>query len=271
MTRGWSERGGVPAVTLLVVVALFGCGAEGEQTENLTTAPDAAGNASALSEPFCDAALRLGNPGEPEVDWETASEEEMAAAEQVFGQEVLQPIVEELRASAPEEVQGEVDTLDAVLQDADGGLEPFFSGDGGTARDAITQTAAQGCGWSEVAVTAVDYGYEGVPETIDAGTAIFTMTNEGEEGHEMILFRRNDGVEESFEELLEMDDAMEFVEFAAAAFAPAGETSSAAADLRAGDYVMVCFIPVGSDAYADETGDGPPHFEEGMWTSFSVS
>jgi hypothetical protein len=270
MTRGWSERGGLPAVALLAVVALFGCGAEGEQTDNLTTEPDGAGDAIALSEPFCDAALRLGNPGEPEVDWETASEEEVAAAEQVFGEEVLQPIVEELRTSGPEEVQDDVDTLDAVLQDADGGLEAFFYGDGNMALDAIGQTAAQGCGWSEVAVTAVDYGFEGVPETMDAGTAIFTMTNEGDEGHEMILFRRNDGVEESFEALLEMDDAMEFVEFTAATFAPAGETSSAAAELPAGEYAMVCFIPVGSDAYG-ESGDGPPHVVEGMWTSFSVS
>jgi hypothetical protein len=270
MSRGWSKRGRVPAVVLSVAIALVGCGAEGELADNEAAAPAATGDAS-MGESFCDAALRLGNPGEPEVDWETASEEEMAAAEQLFGEEVLQPIVEELRTSGPGAVQDDVDTLDAVLQDADGGLEAFFSGDGGTARDAITQAAAEGCGWSEVAVTAVDYGYEGVPETIEAGTAIFTVSNEGAEGHELILFRRNDGVEESFEELLEMDDAMEFVEFTGAAFAPAGETSSAAADLRAGDYVMVCFIPVGSDASAEQVGDGPPHFAEGMWTSFSVS
>jgi hypothetical protein len=68
-----------------------------------------------------------------------------------------------------------------------------------------------------------------------------------------------------------MDDAMAFAEFTAAAFAPAGETSSAAADLRAGDFVMVCFVPVGSDASAEQVGDGPPHCEEGMWTCFSVS
>jgi uncharacterized cupredoxin-like copper-binding protein len=224
---------------------------------------------------FCDAALALGSPGEPEVDWETASEEEIAAANQVFAEERLRPVVEDLRATGPDDVQSDVDTLEQALDDArddDGDLEAFFGGDGGAARTRITEEAAGSCGWTTLDVTMVDYGYEGVPDTVDAGQAVFAVTNSGEEGHELILFRRADGVEESWEEILELDDdeAMQRVEFVAAAFAPAGEDGSATAELQAGEHAMVCFIPVGTDASGTESGDGPPHFTEGMIATFTV-
>jgi hypothetical protein len=70
---------------------------------------------------------------------------------------------------------------------------------------------------------------------------------------------------------MDEEEASQRVEFMAATFAPAGETGTAAADLRTGDYAMVCFVPVGSEASGEPAGDGPPHFIEGMWASFTVS
>lgn len=269
---------------LLLPLGLVACNGDGTAALGGDTAEEAPGDdvdgnddgeeAAAGDEAFCDTALALGSPGEPEVDWETATEEEMAAAQQVFAQERLRPLVEDLRASAPEELQGDVDTLEQLLDDVEGGgeLEAFFTGAGGEARESIGSEAATRCGWATVDVTAADYAFEGVPGEMEPGQVNFTFFNEGDEAHEMIVFRRADGVEESWEEILELpeEEAMQRAEFVAATFAPAGESGTAGADLQAGDYAMLCFIPVGTDASGEESGDGPPHFTEGMIATVTV-
>ena len=63
-----------------------------------------------------------------------------------------------------------------------------------------------------------------------------------------------------------------------AAFAEPGGTGQDVFDLSAaGDYVVVCFIPVGSTpeaiAEAEASGvevEGPPHFTQGMFQEFTV-
>ena len=61
-----------------------------------------------------------------------------------------------------------------------------------------------------VAVHAVDYGYQGVPGTLTAGETRFSFTNDSQaESHEMTLFRINDGVRESFDQILAEDEAQQ--------------------------------------------------------------
>lgn len=263
----------VRLAAVLLALGLVGCNGDDTPAPADGTAREAA-QVAANDEAFCDAALGLGSPGEPEVDSENATEEEMAAAEQVFIEERLRPLVEELRASGPEEIQGDVAILEQALDDAaeDGGLEAFFTSEGGDARNAIAKEAADRCGWTSVDVTMVDYDFEGVPDTLDAGQALFFATNDGDEGHEMIVFRRQDGVAEDWDTILQLDEeeAMQRVEFVAAAFAPSAEGSAAAAELTPGDYAMVCFIPVGTNASGTQPGEGPPHFQEGMLATFTV-
>ena len=123
------------------------------------------------------------------------------------------------------------------------------------------------CGFESVDVSAIDYGFEGLPESVPAGTASFALTNEGDEEHEMVLFRRADGETRPVEELLALPEAEagEALTFTAATFASPGDTGYVATELEAGSYVTVCFIPVGG---AD---DGPPHFTEGMIGEFEVA
>ena len=52
-----------------------------------------------------------------------------------------------------------------------------------------------------IAVTAQDYHFEGLPSSVPAGTSL-TLTNAGHEVHELLVVRKNDGVTESFDELL---------------------------------------------------------------------
>ncbi|MGH9188090.1 MAG: hypothetical protein ACRD0U_20150, partial [Acidimicrobiales bacterium] len=116
-------------------------------------------------------------------------------------------------------------------------------------------------------VTAVDYAFEDLPTSLEAGPTVVELTNDGDEAHELVLFRKNDGVTQPAEELLALPDeeAFELVAFVQGSEPiDPGKRSSTVFDLEAGDYVAVCFLPVGG------SGDGPPHFTEGMFTEFSV-
>lgn len=144
-----------------------------------------------------------------------------------------------------------------------------------------------------VAVRASDSRYQGVPGTVKVGETRFSFTNESEtEGHEMSLFRINDGVKEPFDQILAEDEARLTQEsaqpapdqpaadnppaddspppaprmtFFGATGAGPGESSrmDLIGDLPAGRYGIVCFIPS-----SDETGT--PQWKKGMEAEFTV-
>jgi hypothetical protein len=135
-----------------------------------------------------------------------------------------------------------------------------------------------------VAVRATDYAYEGVPKTLPAGEARFSFTNDSQaESHEMTLFRINDGVSQSFEQILAEDEAQQNKEqgqdaqptqappppkmtFFASTGSGAGESArmDLIGDLPAGRYGMVCFLPVANDEA------GTVHYKKGMKAEFTV-
>jgi plastocyanin len=126
-----------------------------------------------------------------------------------------------------------------------------------------------------VSVTGVDYAFEDVPATVEAGSEL-TFHNGGTEPHEMVVIRINDGVTQTIDDLLELpeDEALELATVVGAAMALPGEDAEDAVTVtEPGNYAMVCFIPVGStaeDLQSSEPPAGPPHFTEGMVTSFTV-
>ena len=75
-------------------------------------------------------------------------------------------------------------------------------------------------------MTAVDYAFEDVPATVAAGTTAFTLTNASQAGedHEMIVMRKADGVDLSWDELLALgeEESADKVEFKGAGFAADG-------------------------------------------------
>jgi uncharacterized cupredoxin-like copper-binding protein len=145
-----------------------------------------------------------------------------------------------------------------------------------------------------VAVHAVDYAYQGVPGTLPAGETRFSFTNDSKaEGHEMSLFRINDGVSESFDQILAEDEARQNQQdqqggqggqqgsqkppaekappppkmtfFGGTGSAPgASAKMDLIGSLPAGKYGMVCFLPVANDQ--SET----PHYKKGMKAEFTV-
>jgi len=161
-----------------------------------------------------------------------------------------------------------------------------------TATEAAATATATEAAAETVEVTAVDYGYEGLPESVKAGTRLSLVNASEVEFHELVTFRIPDDEERSVEELLALpeEEQMALFQGPPAAVILAGPASSesiyAVGDgvlTEAGRYLVACFIPVGADpeAFAEaaasganeppEVEGGPPHFTEGMWAELTVT
>jgi len=260
------QRVGAGLFALTLFAGLAACGDDDESDEG-TEATDGAedgGEQAASNDEFCGAVVDFNSAVlEVELD-ESSTEADIKAA----GDE-LAPLSDTMASDAPDDLSDTADELNATVQSLlEGDAEAFNA-------DATFETyteflggAVETCEFDAVDVDAVDYAFEGVPETIDAGTVAFKLTNstEHDEEHEMVIFSKADGVTESFEDLLALpeEEVGSKVVFAGAAFAPPGGEGFALAELGPGEYAMVCFIPVGG---AD---DGPPHFTQGMLQEFAV-
>jgi hypothetical protein len=168
--------------------------------------------------------------------------------------------------NAPADLADAVDTAVAATRSGD-----FESPEAEEATGAIDQWIVENCGYEVIPVTGSEYTFEGLPETVSAGTVLFEFTNEGAEVHELALFRVKGN--ESVEEVLELpeDEGVEKVQMVGAGFAFPGESTVAYAKLKKpGTYGAACFIPVGATPEALETAEGPPHFTEGMVHEFEV-
>ena len=159
------------------------------------------------------------------------------------------------------------------------------------ADDDTPSTTAGAAASDEVEVVAVDYGYEGIPDTAPAGTKL-TLTNESEvELHELVAFRLPDEEARPAEELMQLPE-----EELGALFGgppgmvlvapPAGAPQIAAVGDgtlgEPGRYLVFCGIPTGADpqeylAAAQASGGappevegGPPHFVRGMFAELTV-
>jgi hypothetical protein len=138
-----------------------------------------------------------------------------------------------------------------------------------------------------VAVHATDSGYQGVPGNLPAGESRFSFTNDSKAAtHEMTLFRINDGVNDSFDQILaedeaqqkKADDAQQGGQNPPAEQAPppskmtyfgssgAGPGESSKMDLIGnlppGRYGLASFVP------ADESGT--PDYKKGLKAEFTV-
>lgn len=149
-----------------------------------------------------------------------------------------------------------------------------------------------------VAVHAIDYAYQGVPGTLPTGETRISFANDSKgEAHQLELFRMNDGVKESFDQILAEDEARQNQENQPAPdgqqgqpggqkppaeqapppppkmtfFAGTGAGPGHAAkmdligNLPAGRYGIVCFLPVSND------DAGTPHYKKGMKAEFTVN
>lgn len=136
-----------------------------------------------------------------------------------------------------------------------------------------------------ITVGAVDFAFQDLPRTIEAGTRIELVNKAEAELHELVAFRLPDTEERSIPELLELAPA----DFEAAVggppalviLAPPGDDPAVTAVgdgtlAEPGRYLVLCSIPTGADpaeylaAAAANPGEqpqvegGPPHMAQGM-------
>jgi plastocyanin len=135
---------------------------------------------------------------------------------------------------------------------------------------------------TRVDVVGTEYEYSGL-EASYSGPITIAFRNEGAEVHEIVVVKKNEGVTQSWEELLALpeDQSGAFVTFAGVAFAEPGQTAAEMVTAsEPGEYLGICFIPAGTtelpsiDPNASEPpdlGTGAPHFTLGMLTEFTIS
>lgn len=257
-------RRALPLLALAALsLAVAACGDDDDGSASGTTA-GGGGEAASGTDAYCDAMVAF-NSAVFAVELDDTS---TAADIEAVGGE-LGPLWEAIDANAPDDVRAEVDQLTPAIDGlAEGDAEAFNADASFETYTVLSEKTVGVCGFENNDVVAVDYAFEDVPESVEAGTVAFTLKNEGEEDHEMLLFKKAPGETRSAEEILN-DPAIQEEgppgEFAGAAFAPPGGEGATFSELTAGDYVMVCFVPTGGDEEA------PPHAAQGMYAEFSVS
>lgn len=278
--------------TLAAVLAA--CGDDGDEDDVASGSTDATvesdddggggddGGGEADLATYCEKTVEIETVGEPDVDFETATPEEILTASKEFALEKMVDPAQEIQEVAPAEIAEDIDLLVAAVDELaeTGDFEAAFDEEVQAASARAHAFDLDNCDWSVAEVTTRDYAFEGVRSSYPAGVTSFEVSNEGEEMHELIVLRKKDDTTESFEELLELPqaEAESKVDTVASTFlAPGEEGAYAMADLEEGEYIVLCFLPVGFTpevAEAAESGgappEGPPHFTQGMRAEFTV-
>lgn len=157
---------------------------------------------------------------------------------------------------------------------------------------AVALVAGAGCGSDAQThtVTATDFSFVGIPETMSAGDQLELRNESKTEIHELVAFRLAHDETRPIGELVALpsDELLGLVGPEPAAVllaAPDGDMIAAVGDGtfdEAGRYGVICVIPTGADpddylaAAAQSEGGppdvagGPPHIAHGMFAEFTV-
>ena len=192
----------------------------------------------------------------------------------------LGALLDEVEATAPDDIADELtvmaDSARTVLETGD--FAVFQSPEFNNAVASAEAWMAGNCAFETTSeIVALDYRYEGQAEEYPAGRASFTLVNEGTEAHEIVILRKNDGVDLTLEELMALpeSEAETMTTYVGAVFVgPPGATGNMVVDLTPGDYIAVCTIPVGTFVAEDGTvteGTGDAHIMLGMSFEFTVT
>jgi uncharacterized cupredoxin-like copper-binding protein len=245
-------------VSVALVIGLAACGDDSSDSASTTEA------ASGDSTVFCDAIVQFNALAtSSELGPESSKDDITDLGKQ------LAPLFDKVADNAPSELQSTARQLNAsaVQPLLKGDADSFSSDDSFAAYGRFLGQAVDSCDLPTQKITAVDYAFQGAPDSVDAGTVAFDLTNQSkDEDHEMVILRKAEGTTESWDQLLQLpdDQAETKTVYVASAQAAPGQSSTAVAKLTPGSYAMVCFLPVGG------AEDGAPHFTKGMVHEFTV-
>ena len=192
----------------------------------------------------------------------------MAGGDPTVAGPSLEMFVDTLPAELSEQGTVYVDSLTAAFDgDPDAIMSPEFV----EANQAIGDAMFEGCEVAErVDVAGIDYGFEGMPDSVAAGLVALRFTNQtsNEEPHELIVLQRPPGDETPLDEIAAMtpDEVMTDFPMIGVVFADsAGGTSTSFMELPTGSYIAICTIPIGGGE------EGDPHAAHGMIAEFEVA
>jgi hypothetical protein len=177
-------------------------------------------------------------------------------------------------------------------ESADEVTETTEAADDTTTTEGSEPTDDGGAAADEVAITGVDHAFEGVPDSIAAGTRLTFFNDSDVEIHELVVVRIDDGEQRPVAEIVADPAGIGTLLGGgppAAVIVAAPGTSEPGAVLgdgtlaEPGRYALLCSIPTGVDPqeYLDaaaaaqggppDVEGGPPHFVQGMVAELEVT
>jgi uncharacterized cupredoxin-like copper-binding protein len=276
---------GLVAISLSIVGACSDDGDDSPTVESGSDTTSLGGQDAAATDDkdYCAASLAIETVPEPDIDFDSLSPEQQQAEAKKFAKESLRPLADKVLALAPEKLDADYKVLNDGLKKVEetGDFGAFESPEISAAEQKVHAYDLENCGWQKVDVNATEYAFAGVPATVKSGSPVsFEFANKGKELHELVLIRKNDDTKETFAELLEIpeEEARKKTTSPGGTFAAPGQPDYLLANLTPGEYMAICFIPVGLTPEAAEAAEnggsepqGPPHFTRGMKTEFKVS
>lgn len=247
------------ALCMAVLLTAAACGGD-DGDDSAAATPGAEETTAQSNDVFCESVV--------------AAETQVLAASSGGDPSGIEDLLVTVEENTPPEIEEQMAVVAATVREA---LEaqddrPFQSQEFSRSEEEVDVWVADNCGYERVDVTAVDYAFEGVPESLPAGITTFGFSNEGKELHEMIMVRYKDP-SLTLDELLAVSDpqGQDLVDFLGASFGPPGASDVESKELTPGKYALLCFVPVGSTSpKAARTADGPPHVKRGMAAEFTV-
>lgn len=199
-----------------------------------------------------------------------------AALKQFAGQ--LKPLVDKFVASAPSAVKADATSIQSIVDSAASGGDPSKLDPSnpalGKPLNGVEKWVHDSCGFQTLDVMGVDYAFQDLPKSLKAGpTSVEFMNHAKDEQHEISVLRIKPGSGVAADKLVGdiQTDANaaeqkygDKVEPVGQTEATPGQTAYVTLDLKPGEYVAACFIPVGGK------DGGVPHAQKGMVQAFTV-
>jgi plastocyanin len=269
----------------LGVALLAACGDDDDSTAPTTAAQASATTAAAPATSADSEGSTAGSEGStPSSGSQPVPDEICALAKQMDEQEDFptDAQLQKYKELAPDEIKDDVNkAVDALLDAADpvAKFNAFGSDDIEGSIAKIDAWEEENCGINhseedalppgatkekedsaqQVTVTGREYSFD-LPADIKAGRTTFTLDNQGQEAHVMVIFKLAEGA--TLEQAMQSDSGEGIDTAWSSDIAARGEKEALTFDVTPGNYGVVCFIP---DA------QGKPHFMLGMQKEFTVA
>lgn len=247
---------------VLLAASIGACGSSGGGTAAPATTAKAAAAHTADAASVCGDVLKIDSTPSPDGG---PNDTPPPADVKAYGTKIV-PLVDDIIAKGPAELKApgtlakKVFETMATTGKTDGENDPLFQQAGNT----VEAWVHKNCGYQNVDVTAVDFGFQGLPTTLKAGRTSIAILNKSSHGEQhVLLFAQGRGgaaltahqvMTTAPDKLFAMLDILP-----GGAFAGPGQTGGGVFDLKPGHYVVLC--PIGD----------PPHFMKGMVVDVTVT